>query len=124
MSKTEVVPAEVDTVEIVPTVDPASTWGPYKDIEIVATQWGQYAVPRGQIMHFEMETIWDKKAQKQIRQMMPHYTKVRIDESDTRPSVPLKQKTDAENMANVKAYSDMNRIRQEQRRLDRQSVEG
>lgn len=124
MSKTEVVPAEVETVPIVPTQDPTTKWGPFKENTIVNTQWGDFAVPRGHIMHFEMQRVRDKKNNAIIEQMMPVRTKVRISEEDTRPSVPLKGKTDKENLDNVMAYSKMNRERQEQRRLDRELAEG
>jgi hypothetical protein len=123
MSNTKVVPAEVETVEVVPTVDPATEWGPYKELSTIQTPYGQYGVPRGHIMYFVEEEIWDKKNHRKVRTMVPKYRKVRIDESDTRPSTALRGKTDKENLDNVMAYSKMNKERQERRRLDRQLAE-
>ncbi len=124
-ANTKVVEAETVTPkEFVPFADDIQSWGPFRDLQLVTTQYGTYNVPRGQIMTFEMQIVWDKKEGREVEQMMPQYETVEnLDNSDQRPSVPLKGKTDEENTANVLAYSQMQRAAKAQAQADRKKKE-
>lgn len=116
MSKTTVVPAETtDTVETVPTVDSITSWGPFKELQQVQTQYGLYNVPRATIMTFTIEDVWNPKTGQYDRAPVPHYEKVRIDNSDQIPSVPIRSRSDEWNAENLEAYRKINDARQKSR---------
>jgi hypothetical protein len=121
MAKTTVVDGTqtVQAQETVPTVDDIKSWGPFKDLQQVSTIYGVYNVPRGTIMTFELEEIWDPKAREHVEAMMPQYRKVPIDNSDQIPSVPVRGWSDDENRKNLEAYRKINDARQKARQVEK-----
>lgn len=103
---TKIVETEEPKVDFVPTVDAQEEYGPYRNYTRAQTPHGIYGVPRGKIMWFELDDYYNKKEHEWQKRWMPHYRDVNIDPSDTRPGVPLKQKSDKENAANVAAYHE------------------
>jgi len=50
-----------------------SEWGPYDDYVLVTTPYGQFAVPKGEILHFEAVQTFSKRAGTMIEVHQPVY---------------------------------------------------
>lgn len=77
----QLAPTEVERVS---TTDVTRTWGPFDDYQFVQTSWGEYGVPRGKVLFFREEDIWDNKAKRVHRAPMPYYV------NPGEPLIPVK----------------------------------
>ncbi len=71
----------------VASVDSQIQWGPFKDYEVIATQYGEFGVPRSTIMRLTTQVVWDPKEQRHVNAVLPVYEEVRIKDPRTDPKL-------------------------------------
>lgn len=54
-------PEPVNPPTFNPVTQGVQEWGPYDDYVIVTTQYGQYAVPKGKVMHFAIDKQFSRR---------------------------------------------------------------
>ncbi len=93
MTADRIVPADdrASTDRLTPRkpVSQLNEYGPFLEHTVVPTEYGEFGVPAGQVMHFELRERWDPKEQKQVEQMWPVYEKVLMDTDKLQPSEGL-----------------------------------
>jgi len=77
----QLAPTEVENVT---DGDMTRTWGPFNDYTFVSTSWGEYGVPKGKVLFFNVEDVWDNKEKRFDRRPMPYYV------NPGEPLVPVK----------------------------------
>jgi hypothetical protein len=75
---------KVPAKKVTPVQSPDS-WGPYADYTLVTTAWGEYGVPAGQIMTFEIRKVKNLKSGEIEDRPMPQYQIVDIDDPRLEP---------------------------------------
>lgn len=79
MAETKVQPKKVTPVQS------PDSWGPYADYTLVTTAWGEYAVPAGKILTFEIKKVKNLKSGEIEDRPMPQYEDVAIEDPRLEP---------------------------------------
>lgn len=75
-------------VEVVNDGDTTRTWGPYSDYQFVQTSWGEYGVPKGKVLFFQVEEVWNNKEKRFESRPMPYYVDAGAPLIAVKPGLP------------------------------------
>ena len=62
--------------------DAPQSWGPYREYQFVTTEYGEFGVPAGHIMHLEPHRVYQVKEQQWIDTVRPVVTPVKMTEPE------------------------------------------
>jgi len=100
-----------------PTTQGVQEWGPYDGYEIVTTQYGQFAVPKGQVMHFKPEKQFNRREGVWMVVHLPIYRDASPEEMEYAKEVSQRQKAAEERVLTTQAW-DQEEFGQEQGRIE------
>lgn len=81
----QLAPTEVQNVN---DGDTKRTWGPFTDYQFVQTSWGEYGVPAGKVLFFNVEEVWNNKEKRFENRPMPYYVNPGEPLIPVRPNLP------------------------------------
>jgi len=103
----KILPAEPTNV---PTYNPQTQgvqeWGPYDDYVIVTTNYGQYGVPKGQVLHFEVGKEFSRREGVWKIVHLPRYRDANQEEKEYAKQASRQQEAAEANIAAAQSWGE------------------